>query len=183
MAGLVNVEMLFVRQAIQKFPIGLFQRTSHLTNDCRQLPTRDRQADDIADELPDRREGSMAGPLEVGDQGGQFGPNQAAAFDPDWKRCRIELLTTRAPSRMTAVLLNRQRHLIDVDLLDHTGLAPGRGFQPMAAPGTKIDTMIERPVVDGLGREWIPFVFRVSRLAADLALSLTIGGRRLGRLD
>jgi hypothetical protein len=23
----------------------------------------------------------------------------------------------------------------------------------MAAPGTKIDTMIERPVVDGLGRE------------------------------
>jgi hypothetical protein len=43
--------------------------------------------------------------------------------------------------------------------------------------------MIERPVVDGLGREWIPFVFRVSRLATDIASSLTIGGRRLGRLD
>ena len=84
---------------------------------------------------------------------------------------------------MTAVLLNRQRHLIDVNLLDHTGLAPGRGFQPMAAPGTKIDTIIERPVVDGLGRERIPFVFRVSGLATDLALSLTIGRRRLGRLD
>ena len=95
----------------------------------------------------------------------------------------VKLLTTRAPSRMTAVLLNRQRHLIDVNLLDHTGLAPGRGFQPMAAPGTKIDTMIERPVVDGFGRERIPFVFRVSGLATDLALSLTIGGRRLGRLD
>jgi hypothetical protein len=53
----------------------------------------------------------------------------------------------------------------------------------MAAPGTKIDTMIEEPVVDGLGREWIPFVFRVARLATDLALSLTIRGRRLGRLD
>jgi hypothetical protein len=125
----------------------------------------------------------MADPLEVGDQGGQFGPDQAAAVDPDWKRCRIELLTTRAPCRMTAVLLNRQRHLIDVDLLDHTGLAPGCGFQPMAAPGTKIDTMIERPVVDGLGRERIPFVFRVSGLATDFALSLTIGERRLGRLD
>ena len=84
---------------------------------------------------------------------------------------------------MTAVLLNRQRHLIDVNLLDHTGLAPGRGFQPMAALGTKIDTMIERPGVDGLGRERIPFVFRVSGLATDLALSLAIGGRRLGRLD
>ena len=82
----------------------------------------------------------------------------AAAFDPDGKRGLLKLPTTRAPSRMTAVLLNRQRHLIDVDLLDHTGLAPGRGFQPMAAPGTKIDTMIERPVVDGLGRERIPFV-------------------------
>jgi hypothetical protein len=51
----------------------------------------------------------------------------------------------------------------------------------VAAPGTKIDTMIERPVVDVLGRQRIPFVFRVTGLATDLALSLTIGGRRLGR--
>ena len=125
MAGLVDVELLFVRQAIQKFLIGLLQRTSHLTDDRRQLPTRDGQADDIADELPDGRERCMTDPLEVGDQGSQFGPDQAAAFDPDWKWSRIKLLTTRAPSRMTAVLLNRQRHLIDLNLLDHTGLAPG----------------------------------------------------------
>ncbi len=52
----------------------------------------------------------------------------------------------------------------------------------MAAPGTEIDTMIEKPVVDGFGREWIPFVFRVSGLAADLTLSLTIGGGALGGL-
>ena len=84
---------------------------------------------------------------------------------------------------MTAVLLNRQRHLIDVDLLDHTGLAPGRGLQPMAASGTKIDTMIESPGVDGLGWEWIPFVYRVTGLTTDLASGLTIGRRRLGRLD
>ena len=59
---------------------------------------------------------------------------------------------------MTAVLLNRQRHLVDVNLLDHTGLAPDRGFQPVAASGTKIDTTIERPGVDGFGRERLPFV-------------------------
>ena len=183
MAGLVDVEMPFVRQATQESLIGLLERTSHLADDRRQLPARDRQADDIADELADGRERSMADPLEVGDQSSQLGPDQAAAFDPDGKRSLVKLLATRAPSRMTAVLLDRQRHLIDVDLLDHTGLGPGRGFQPVAAPGTKIETIIKRPVFDRLGREGIPFVLGVSGLAADLALSLTIGGRRLGRLD
>src|SRR6202035_1523924 len=100
-AGLVDVEMRFVRQAIQKFLIGLLQRTSHLSDDRRQLPARDRQTDDIADELPDGRERSMTDPLEVGDQGRQFGTNQAAAFDPDGKRGLVKLPTTRAPCRMT----------------------------------------------------------------------------------
>jgi hypothetical protein len=53
----------------------------------------------------------------------------------------------------------------------------------MAATGTKFDTMIENPGVNGLGREWISFVLGVSGLATNLALSLTIGRRRLGRLD
>ena len=80
-ASLVDVEPIFVRQAIQKFLIGLLQRTSHLTDDRRQLPARDRHVDDIADELPDGRERSMADPLEVGDQGGQSGPDQSPACD------------------------------------------------------------------------------------------------------
>jgi hypothetical protein len=84
---------------------------------------------------------------------------------------------------MTAVLLNRQRHILDVNLLDHTGLAPERGFQPMAALGTKIDTMIETPGVDGLVRERLPFVLRVSGLAADLALILAFRRLWLRRLD
>src|SRR3954466_10162713 len=124
----------------------------------------------------------MTDTLEVGDQGGQSGPDQAAAFDPDGQRSRIKLLTTRAPSRMTAVLLNRQRHVVDVNLLDDSGLGPGRGFHALAAPGTKIDPIIERPVVDGLGRERTSFVLGVSGLATDLALSLPLGRRRLGRL-
>jgi hypothetical protein len=53
----------------------------------------------------------------------------------------------------------------------------------MAAARTKIKTMIERPGVDGLGRERIPFVFGVSGLATDLALSLTLRRWRLGRLN
>ena len=43
--------------------------------------------------------------------------------------------------------------------------------------------MIERPGVDGLGWERIPFVFRVSGLATDFAFCLPFWGRRLGRLD
>ena len=55
-----------------------------------QLPARDRQADDVADELADGRERSVADPLEVGDQGGQLRPDQAAAFDPDRERGLVE---------------------------------------------------------------------------------------------
>ena len=130
MAGLVNVDTLFVGEEIQKFLIGLLQCTSHLANDRRQLPARDRQVDDIADEFPDGGERSMADPLEVGDQGRQSGTNQAAAFDPDGERGLVKFLTARAPSRMTAVLLDRQRHLFDVDLLDHTELAQAAGSNP-----------------------------------------------------
>ena len=125
----------------------------------------------------------MTDTLEVGDQGGQSGSDQAAALDPDGQRSLVKLLTARAPSRMTAVLLNRQRRVVEVNLLDDAGLAPGRRLQVMAAPGTKIETMIEKPGVDSLGRERLPFVLRVSGLATDLALGLTLGRRRLGRLD
>src|SRR5512135_2076611 len=73
---------------------------------------------------PDRqavRATRVTGPLEVGDQRGQGRPDQAAALDPRWERGLVELLATRAPSRMAAMLLDRQRHLADVDLLDHPG--------------------------------------------------------------
>jgi hypothetical protein len=93
----------------------------------------------------------------------------------------LEAVPYRASDNTSIMLDDRSglestTHLIDVSLLDHTGLALGYRFQPMAARGTKIDTMIERPVVDGLGREQIPFVFRVSGLATNFALSL-IGPR------
>jgi hypothetical protein len=43
--------------------------------------------------------------------------------------------------------------------------------------------MIEEPGIDGFGRERISFVLGMSGLATDLALSLTNGGSRFGRLD
>jgi hypothetical protein len=53
----------------------------------------------------------------------------------------------------------------------------------MAASGTKVDVMIEEPGVDGFGREWFPFMPRVSGLATDFAPILAFGRRRLWRLD
>ena len=81
------------------------------------------------------------------------------------------------------MLLDGQGRFLDVELLDHPGLTPECWFQAVAAPRARANAMIEDPAIDGFGRERISFVLRVSGLATDLALSLTIGGSRLGRLD
>jgi len=122
-------------------------------------------------------------PLEEGDQSGQLGPDQAATLDRDGQRSLVELLATRTPPGVTTMLLNRQRRLLDVDLLDHTGLAQERRLQLMATTGTEVDAMIEEPGVYGFGREWIPLVFWVPGLATDRTPFLALRERRLGRFD
>lgn len=77
----------------------------------------------------------------------------------------------------------RQRHVVDVDLLDHARLIPGRESRPAAALGAEINPTIERRGVARLGREGMPSVLIVAGLAADLALPLNIRRQRLGRFD
>src|SRR3954467_2755971 len=84
---------------------------------------------------------------------------------------------------MTAVLLDRQRRLDDVDLLnDARGDGP-HGLEVMATRGAVVEAMIEGPVVDGLAREGDSLVLGVAGLAADAAFVLALRWRRLGRLD
>ena len=45
---------------------------------------------------------------------------------------------------MTAMLLDLQRHVLDVDLLDHSGHNRRHGLQVMAATGTKIEAIVDR---------------------------------------
>jgi hypothetical protein len=163
--------------------IGLLQRVAHLADDPGQFPAREGHSDDIAEELADRGEGGVTGPLEVGDQGRQMGPGQAAAFDPHRERGLVELPAMRAPPRMTAMLLNHQRHFLDVDLLDHPGRDRAEGLQILSAPGAEVDVMIEGPSVERFGREGDPFMLGMSGLSADPPLVLALRGRRLGRLD
>ena len=63
------------------------------------------------------------------------------------------------------------------------GSLQAAGSKSMAAPGTEIEAMIERPAVDRLGREGVSLVLGVSGLATDPASLLTLRRRRLGRLD
>ena len=51
------------------------------------------------------------------------------------------------------MLLDHQRHVVDVDLLDDPGHDRGHGFQVMPAPGAKIKAMVERIAVDQFRRE------------------------------
>ena len=125
----------------------------------------------------------MADSLEVGNHGGQPGPHQTAAFDPNGQWGLIDLLAVRAPAWMTTMLLDHQRHVVDVDLLDHPGHDRGHGFQVMPAPGAKIKAMVERIAVDQFRREGGAFVLWVTGLPADAAPLLALRRCRFGRLD
>jgi hypothetical protein len=65
--------------------------------------------------------------------------------------------------------------VFDVFLLDHTRLPPERRFQLMTATGRKIETMFEKPGVDDLGRERLPFVLHVSGWPPSSRLSWSSG--------
>ena len=81
------------------------------------------------------------------------------------------------------MLLDRQRHVVDVDLLDHPGHDRRHGLQVMPATGTKIEAMVERNAVDLFRWEGGAFVLGVSGLSTDAASLLALRRRRLGRLD
>jgi hypothetical protein len=84
---------------------------------------------------------------------------------------------------MTAMLLDRERDLGDVDLLDHPW-REGRGReQVVATAGAGVEAMVGRAAVDGLGREGGPLVLGMAGLAADVASVLAFWRWRLGWLD
>ena len=84
---------------------------------------------------------------------------------------------------MAAMLLDRQRDLADIDLLDHPRRDGQGGAQVMAAAGAGVEAMIEGPGVEGLGREGGALVLGMAGLPADAAFVLSLRWRRLGRLD
>src|SRR5260370_42303742 len=64
----------------------------------------------------------------------------------------IYLLAARTPPRMTAMLFDRQRHLVDLDLLDDARCG-GRGVHALAAGGPELPGAVGRPPVELCGRE------------------------------
>src|SRR6267142_1643924 len=182
MAGLIDVESRLRREVLEQFRIRPLQGRADLTDDLDQLAPRDGHLDDIAEELANGGEGGVAGPLEVGDQRGEARSDQAAALDHQGERGMAHLPAVRTPPRMTAMLFDRQRHLVDLDLLDDARCGGG-GLQAMSAGGAELPEVVVRSPVDLFGREQGPFVFGVSGLSADAALVLTLWQWWLGRLD
>jgi hypothetical protein len=84
---------------------------------------------------------------------------------------------------MTAMLLDRQGYLADIDLLDHPWREGQGGLEVMAAARAEVDAMVEGSTVDGLGREGGPLVLGMAGLAADAAFVLAFWRWRLGGLD
>src|SRR5260370_27061944 len=78
----------------------------------------------------------------------------------------IHLLAVRTPPRMTAMLFDRQRHLVDLDLLDDARCGGG-GLQAMSAGGAELPEVVVRSPVELFAPEQGPFVFWVSRVSAD----------------
>jgi hypothetical protein len=182
-AGLIDVEPRLPREILQEFLIGLFQRPAHLADDLGQLPAPDGQADDVADELADGRVRGMTDSLEVGDDGGEARPRQAAALDRQRERGVIFLGAVGTPPRMTAVLVDLQRHGGDVDLLNHDGLGSDGLMQSPSTRGAEVQEVIVSLVRQQFGREEGALVGWVSGLSAGLASGLSGRRLQLGGLD
>src|ERR1700730_200165 len=182
MAGLIDVESRLRREVLEQFRIRSLQGGADLTEDLDQLAPRDGHPDDIAEELADGRERGVAGPLEIGDESGQPRSDQATAFDGQGERGIAQLLAVGAPPRVTAMLFDRQRHLMDLDLLDDAR-GGGGGLQAVSAAGAEEQDVVVRSAVDLLRWEQDTLVFGVSGLSTDAALVLALRRWRLGRLD
>ena len=75
---------------------------------------------------------------------------------------------------MTAVLLDRQRHPDDVDLLDHARRDGPHRPQALAARGAAVEAMIEGPAVDRLGLECDALVLGMAGLPTNSAAVLSL---------
>src|SRR6185312_2963487 len=87
-------------------------------NDLGQLTTRNGDLEDVPAELANGGEGSMAGPLEEGNPGGQLGPNQATALHGPGHGGIVQLLAVGAPTGVRAVFADLHGHNGNVQLLD-----------------------------------------------------------------
>ena len=93
------------------------------------------------------------------------------------------LATVGTPGRMTAVLVDLQGHVADVDLLDNLDRFGVGQVQVPAAAGAGVEEVVGGGGGEHLGREQLALVCGVSRLAAGLAPLLAGWRLRLGGLD
>ena len=150
--GLIDVEPRLAGQVVEQLLIGSLQRPADLGDDLGQFARARWSPDDVAEELADGRERGVAGPLEVGDQGGQARPDQAAALDrpagagPSASSGSAGTIPDDCDAPGSPAGTSR-----DVDLLDDAVAAMVRaGCRSMAAAGAGVEAIVEGAAVDEL---------------------------------
>ena len=85
---------------------------------------------------------------------------------------------------MTAMLLDLQRHVLDVDLLDHSRLNRRHGSRSRPPNArTKIEPIVDKRAVDRFRWEGVAFVPRVTRLSRRCVVVPDPPATPAGRLD
>jgi hypothetical protein len=142
-SGFIDVEDRLSGKSIQQLLVGLLQSSADLGDDLGQEGTREVDLDHIAEELADRGVGGVAEAFEVSDQSGQARAGQTAAFDHVGHDAIMDLAAVRAPAGVASVLLDQQRHLDNLDLLNDANVVTGR-TQTVTAIGANLRDIIVR---------------------------------------
>src|SRR5262249_7065190 len=146
--------------------------------DFGQVTAADADADDVAQEFANRREGSVADALEESHQRGQAWPQQARPADGRVDRRVVRLLTAGTPARDAAMFGHDRRLGNEFDLLDNAGRFV-TGLDGAAAVGAMGADVVDAGI-DLIGSKGRALMARVPRLGTDLSFALALGpGRAL----
>src|ERR1700722_18855875 len=148
---------------MQQFLVGLLQRFGDLADNLDQLAAGDGHTHNVPQKRPDGREGRVAGSFHEGNQGRQLRPRQTTALDVDGHWSGVTLVAPIAPERGKGVLLDGDRWLLHVNLLDNYWWVT-RCPQGATAVGTA-SKLVSLEVSDLLRWKGDSVVFGVSGLA------------------
>src|SRR5262249_33169886 len=190
-AGLIDVEDGLIGQGRQQFLVSGFEAGADLLYQLGQLAPADGDLHYVAQELADGGKGGVTNALEEADQGRQVRPGQAGLNHRFGQRRVMHLLALGAPVGVSAVLLNLDGNLLNLDLLHDARSFIGVLQRPAAVRAAVEDVIVG--CGDLFRRERRAFVARMAWLAGATAFVLlvlaavprwldNVTGRRLGRI-
>src|SRR4029453_3962829 len=183
---LVDIESTFHWQPFEKFLVDSIQRLGDFLHHLPQLPSRDRDPEDVTNVLSDRGEACVTATFEVGHHGCQTRTNQTRSLDLRREWSPVFGLALLAPVDKSSMLFNSQWLLLQFRLLDNARIVVDQ-----LARTPPIGTVLERVLMNLIHlfrRKISAIVLLVAGLsappplAAELAASLGFHDVARGRL-